>query len=83
MKMSLEKEKMAMSRIWSARETHINRLSDNTVKMFGDIQGIAGLSMPTVETLELETASTDLKEKSTTNKKSDNNSDKDQFQLFN
>ncbi|MGA2667178.1 MAG: DUF2130 domain-containing protein [Patescibacteria group bacterium] len=86
MKSSLEKEQLAMKKIWSARESQITRLSENTVKMFGDIQGIAGLNLPTVEILELETAAADLEEETklkTPKAPIDKSKDpKDQFQLF-
>jgi len=54
--------------------------------MFGDIQGIAGLNLPTVEILELETAAADLEEETklkTPKAPIDKSKDpKDQFQLF-
>lgn len=84
MKMSLEKEQNSIKKIWAEREMQISRLTDNTVKMFGDISGIAGLNMPTVEILELETAIEP--EKARPEKPSNSapkRSDKDQFQLFN
>lgn len=56
MRSSLEKEKIAMNRIWSSRETQIMRLTENTAKMYGEIQGIAGAALPSIELLELEGA---------------------------
>jgi len=55
MKEQLEKEKIHFTRIWSARDTQITRLTENTVKMYGEIQGIAGSQLPPIEILELET----------------------------
>jgi hypothetical protein len=84
MKMSLEKEQNSMKKIWAEREMQITRLTDNTVKMFGDISGIAGLTMPTVEILELEPTSENATKKSKPQETSTpKQSDKDQFQLFN
>lgn len=54
MKTSLDSEKRAMTKIWSTRETQIIRLTENTAKMYGEIQGIAGAALPAIEILELE-----------------------------
>ncbi len=54
MKTSLDTEKRAMTKIWSTRETQILRLTENTAKMYGEIQGIAGAALPAIEILELE-----------------------------
>lgn len=54
MRTNLSKEKVAMERIWAARETQLLRLTENTAKMYGEIEGIAGKSLPNVELLELE-----------------------------
>lgn len=53
MKANLDKEKKAMTRIWAEREKHIEQVVYNTVGMYGDLQGLAGGSMPAVESLEL------------------------------
>lgn len=68
MQQSLEKEKIAFNRIWAVRETQIKRLQDSTVKMYGEIQGIAGKSLPEIELLELGSG---LDEKENTRKKVD------------
>ncbi|MCL5407478.1 MAG: DUF2130 domain-containing protein [Patescibacteria group bacterium] len=54
MQRNLEKEKIAFNKIWAVRETQIKRLQDSTIKMYGEIQGIAGKSLPNIELLELE-----------------------------
>lgn len=55
MKSSLEKEKIAMTRIWTVRESQLTRLTETTVKMYGEIQGIAGAKqLPNLEIMELE-----------------------------
>ncbi len=54
MRNNLEKEKIAFNKIWASRETHIMRLTENTAKMYGEIQGIAGSALPEIELMELE-----------------------------
>lgn len=56
MKNNLEKEKIAMNKIWTSREVQVNRMIENTAKMYGEIQGIAGSQLPSIEFLELESA---------------------------
>ncbi len=53
MKEELEKERRAMERIWSRRETELGNVLTNTAGMYGDLQGIMGNSLPEVESLEL------------------------------
>jgi hypothetical protein len=54
MKEDLESEKRAFQRIWSKREKEIERVTLNTVGMYGDFQGIIGAAaLPQVEKLEL------------------------------
>lgn len=53
MKQDLETEKRSMQRIWSKREKEIERVVLNTSGMYGDLQGIMGASLPTVNALEL------------------------------
>ena len=50
---TLNKEKKAMSIIWVEREMQIKQVVDNTIGMHGDLQGLAGGSMPTIQSLEL------------------------------
>ncbi len=54
MQRNLEKEKIAMNKIWTVREVQIKRLQDSTTKMYGEIQGIAGKALPDIKLLELE-----------------------------
>jgi len=56
MKKSLEIEKNAMTKLWSSRETQINRFEKNISSMFGEIEGIAGNELPSIGILELEGA---------------------------
>jgi hypothetical protein len=53
MSATLNKEKKAMTRIWAEREMQITQVVDNTIGMHGDLQGLAGGSMPTIQSLEL------------------------------
>lgn len=54
MKEELDKEKRAFQRIWSKREQQIERVIMNTSGMYGDLQGIIGASLPSIQSLELE-----------------------------
>lgn len=54
MKSALDREKIVMQKVWATREVQITRLTDNTAKMYGEIQGIAGSALPEIEILELE-----------------------------
>ena len=52
MKMQLEAEKRAFQRQWKEREKQIDRVTENTVAMYGSIKGIAGKSVPKIDSLE-------------------------------
>ncbi len=52
MKSDLESEKAAMSRIWAKREKQIERVITNITRMYGDMQGIIGASLPEIKSLE-------------------------------
>ena len=79
MQRNLEKEKIAFGKIWAVRETQIKRLQDSTVKMYGEIQGIAGKNLPNIELLELESG---FEEEVNEPKKVKKQSDNDQVNLF-
>ncbi len=53
MREDLESEKRAIKRIWKKREKQIERAVDNTSGLYGDLQGIIGSSLPTVDGLAL------------------------------
>ena len=53
MQRQLDKEKRAMERLWKEREKQIHRIALNTARMYGDMRGIIGASLPEVEVLEL------------------------------
>ncbi len=54
MKEDLEREKKAITRQWAKREEQIDRVMQATVGMYGDLQGIAGKTLPEVEGLEFQ-----------------------------
>ena len=54
MQSQIEKEKRAMTKIWSQREKEIQRIVTNTVGMYGDMRGIIGASLPEIQALELD-----------------------------
>jgi hypothetical protein len=49
----LEREKRAFTKIWSEREMQIRRMTDGTLSVLGDMQGIMGNSLPKIDGLEL------------------------------
>lgn len=53
MKKDLEKEKRAFARIWKEREIQIERVITNTIQLHGTFTGIAGNSIPALESLNL------------------------------
>ena len=53
MQTQLDREKRAMTKIWKEREKQIQRITTNTVGMYGEMRGIIGASLPEVELLEL------------------------------
>lgn len=52
MKQDLETEKAAMNKIWAKREKQIERVITNITRMYGDMQGIIGASLPEIKSLE-------------------------------
>jgi len=50
----LNKEKRAMERIWKEREKQIQRITVNTIGMYGDVRGIIGSSVQSIPALELD-----------------------------
>ncbi len=53
MRSDLEKERKTMTRLWARREMQINGVIESTLGMYGDLEGIAGKSMPEIEGLEV------------------------------
>jgi hypothetical protein len=56
MKNDLDQEKRAMTRIWAKREKQIERIANNTIGMYGDMQGIIGASLLQMKGLQLNAA---------------------------
>lgn len=54
MKKDLDDEKKAMTKIWAKREKQLDRVSSNTVKIYGDMQGMIEANLPKIKSLELE-----------------------------
>ena len=54
MKEELEKEKRAYQKIWAHREKQIQRVSDNTIGIYGDLGGLMGKALPQIKILELD-----------------------------
>jgi hypothetical protein len=52
MKADLETEKRATMKQWAKREKQIERITENTSGMYGDLQGIAGASIAEIEGLD-------------------------------
>lgn len=53
MKYDLESEKRSMQRIWKQRDKQIEKVTINTIDMYGSIKGIAGNAIQSVKDLEL------------------------------
>jgi hypothetical protein len=53
MQSDLDYERRAMERIWKKRETQIKRISINASRMYGELQGVMGNSLPEIKTFEL------------------------------
>lgn len=53
LKKGLDAERRAMEKIWNRREKEIDRVVKNTTGFYGDLEGIMGAALPTIEALEL------------------------------
>lgn len=49
----LDRERMAMERIWKEREKQIERFMANTAGLYGEMRGLVGASLPEMPALEL------------------------------
>lgn len=54
MENDLNSEKKVMNKHWAKRETEINRVMMSTVRLYGDLQGIAGANILEIEGLGME-----------------------------
>lgn len=52
MQEDLDKERKAVTKLWAKRQEQIDRVMQSTVGMYGDLQGIAGRSLPEIEGLD-------------------------------
>ncbi|MDD5129826.1 MAG: DUF2130 domain-containing protein [Candidatus Omnitrophica bacterium] len=59
----LAKEKAAMEKLWGKREQQIKKVMLNTARMYGDMQGIIGASLPEIKSLELKSLADETEEK--------------------
>ncbi len=50
----IEKEKRAFALKWARQEKAIRSVVDNTIGMYGDLQGITNRALPTIKNLELD-----------------------------
>lgn len=57
MQEDLNKERKVIMKQWSKREQQIESVMGSTIGMYGDLQGIAGKSLPEIEGLELKALS--------------------------
>jgi len=53
LQVEIEKEKRASVLRWAHQEKAIRAVIDNTIGMYGDLQGITNKALPTIKTLEL------------------------------
>ncbi len=53
LKNELEREKRAMHRMWKEREKQIEKVIMNTVDLYGSVKGIAGSSVKSIDSLDL------------------------------
>ena len=56
MQTDLDKERKAMQKSWAKREQQILGIASATAGMWGDMQGIAGRSLPEIEGLDFDGA---------------------------
>lgn len=55
----IEREKRSSALKWARQEKAIRAVIDNTIGMYGDMQGITNRALPTIKTLELDTGEDD------------------------
>lgn len=54
LKSELDREKRAMQKIWKDREKQIEKVIMNTIDLYGSVKGIAGSSVKSIESLDLD-----------------------------
>ena len=75
MKDDLDKEKRVFTKVWASREKQIGKVLDNTVGIYGDMQGLIGCALPDIKQLSLESGFDQFT-------KPDSKQDKDAQSLF-
>lgn len=53
MRSDLEAEKRAMQKIWSKRQTQIERVTMSMTSVVGELQGIANFELPQLDSIEM------------------------------
>ena len=53
MRADLERERKAMTSLWNKREKQLDRVLGGVTGLYGDLQGIVGSTLPTLDKLEL------------------------------
>lgn len=53
MQADLDRERKAITRLWAKREQQLNTVITSSAGLYGDLQGIAGNTMPEIEQLDL------------------------------
>ncbi|MBW1796087.1 MAG: DUF2130 domain-containing protein [Deltaproteobacteria bacterium] len=53
LKSDLESERRAITKMWAKRDKQIQKVVENTVGMYGDMQGIVGATLPEIEKLDI------------------------------
>ena len=53
MQADLDRERKAITRLWAKREQQLNTVITSSAGLYGDLQGIAGNTMPEIEQFEL------------------------------
>lgn len=59
MQSDLEKEKIAMQKLWKQREKQIQKVLENSTNMYGALKGIAGNAISNIPALELDVVESD------------------------
>jgi hypothetical protein len=55
LKQSIDKEKLAMEKLWKEREKQLDKVLLSTTQFYGSIKGIAGSGVPEISLLEFDT----------------------------
>ncbi len=72
MKQDLETEKRSFQRLWTKREKELEKVVMSTSSLYGDLQGIIGGSLPTIQQLEFSGEETVALDEPTEKKPNDN-----------